>query len=113
MTASEEKKSGGRGECEGKGGGNEVAEKRRRAGVREEKAGKGRTGGLRGFVKSEGGRVWGRGEVNRPAFSPGLGSSLRSDERMKAPQLGFAEGTHVVMCLVIHYLLLFSAGSGR
>lgn len=37
MTASEEKKSGGgRGECEGKGGGNEVAEKRRRAGVRGE-----------------------------------------------------------------------------
>ena len=40
----------------GKEWGEEVAEKRR-AGVREEKAGKGRTRGLRRFVKSEGGRV--------------------------------------------------------
>lgn len=45
--------------------GKEVAEKRRRAGVREEKAGKGRTGGLERFVKSEGG---GAGRSTDPHF---------------------------------------------
>ena len=92
--------------------GEEVAEKRR-VGVREEKAGKGRTGGLRGMWNLRGAGFGAREGGQQTAFSPGVGSSLRSDELMKAPQLGFAEGTQAVMCLVIHYLLLFFAGSGR
>lgn len=87
--------------------GNEVVEKRRRAGERGESR-KRQNWGAKGFVKSEGGRVR---AVNRPAFLHQAWAHARSDERMKAPQLGFAEGTHVVMCLVIHYLFLFSAGS--
>lgn len=39
-------------------------------------------------MKSEGGRVWGGNPTG--TFSPGLGSSLRSDERMKHLSWDFA-----------------------